>query len=209
MNEEEKEQTPPEETEETSDYTPCNFNEMKKLHDDTQKDWNERVQVFKDSLEGVNILIGQIKKEIHELNKKWDDKFEEQSKKLIEDYKRLKAQEELNRKLREELDLKDELDKVRDEKIEDVKKSLEVLSKEVHDEIKELRSEVAENRKERREDIEKLGKKIDKGFKTAKKERGEESKDIKNDARKTIGVALAIIVPIIVALLNFILNHQK
>ena len=206
MAEEEKEQTPPEET---SDYVPCNFTEMKKLHDETQQDWNGRVQVFKDSLEGVNELISQIKEEIHELNKKWDEKFDEQAKKLMQDYKRLKAQEEVNRKLREELDLKDELDKVRDEKIEDVKKAVEVLSTEVHDEIKEVRSEVAENRKERREDIGKLGKKIDDGFKTAKKERGEENKDIKNDARKTIGVALAIIVPIIVALLNFILNHQK
>jgi phenylalanyl-tRNA synthetase alpha subunit len=88
----------------------------------------------------------------------------------------------MNRKLREELDLKDELDKKRDEQIEEVKESLKILSKEVHDEIKELRTEVSENRKERREDIGKLGKKIDNGFKTAKKERGEENKEIKNDA---------------------------
>jgi ElaB/YqjD/DUF883 family membrane-anchored ribosome-binding protein len=114
----------------------------------------------------------------------------------------------MNRKLREELDLKDELDKKRDEQIEEVKESLKILSKEVHDEIKELRTEVSENRKERREDIGKLGKKIDNGFKTAKKERGEENKEIKNDARKTIGVALAIIIPLMVALLNYILNHK-
>ena len=206
MNEEEKEQETPEEN---SDYVPCNFTEMKKLHDETQKDWNGRVQVFKDTIDGVNVLIGQIKEEIHELNKKWDEKFDEQAKKLIADYKRLKAQEEMNRKLREELDLKDELDKKRDEQIEEVKESLKTLSTEVHEEIKELRTELSENRKERREDIEKLGTKIDKGFKTAKKERGIENKDIKNDARKTIGVALAIIVPIIVALLNYILNHQR
>jgi len=206
MNEEEKEQETPEES---SDYVPCNVTEMKKLHDETQADWNGRVQVFKDTIDGVNVLIGQIKEEIHELNKKWDEKFDEQAKKLIADYKRLKAQEEVNRKLREELDLKDELDKKRDEQIEEVKESLKTLSTEVHGEIKELRTELAENRKERREDIEKLGTKIDKGFKTAKKERGEENKDIKNDARKTIGVALAIIVPIIVALLNYILNHQR
>ena len=136
MNEEEKEQTPPEEG--SDDYVPCNFSEMKKLHDETQKDWNGRVQVFKDTIDGVNILIGQIKEEIHELNKKWDEKFDEQAKKLIADYKRLKAQEELNRKLREELDLKDELDKKRGEQIEEVKESLKILSKEVHGEIKNL-----------------------------------------------------------------------
>lgn len=205
MNEEEKEQ---ETLEESSDYVPCNFNEMKKLHDETQKDWNGRVQVFKDTIDGVNVLIGQIKEEIHELNKKWDEKFDEQAKKLIADYKRLKAQEEMNRKLREELDLKGELDKKRDEEIEEVKESLKLLSRDVHEEIKVLRTEVAENRKERREDIDNLGVKIDKGFKTAKKERGEENKEIKNDARKTIGVALAIIVPIIIALLTYILNHK-
>ena len=150
MNEEEKEQETPEES---SGDVPCNFNEMKKLHDETQADWNGRVQVFKDTIDGVNVLIGQIKEEIHELNKKWDEKFDEQAKKLIADYKRLKAQEEVNRKLREELDLKDELDKKRDEQIEEVKESLKTLSTEVHGEIKELRTELAENRKERREDL--------------------------------------------------------
>ena len=184
--------------------------EMKEVHNLTQNAWEEVRENFSMELKNLHKDLELIQIDLEnlslELGGHWREVFE-----------KLKNHEEKLITLKSQLDGQLEKNLDQDKKLEDLKIDFHDNVKDVKEEIIRIRGEINENRKERRADITDLNLKVEESFKSlgeqraedliiTKQERKEENWGVIKQISALMTIVLAIIVPILVALLYLIVT---
>lgn len=173
---------------------PKTVKDMLNLHNHTQRGWRSIEQGLQSGMDTLNEKFDIVTNDVKHLAGKVENELRDHD-------KRIAKTERLHEKLSVKVEEIEHLDQQRDNNIENLQRQFNTLSQEVRDEIKGIRDATETNRRERRDDIHKLEKQIKEGFVDAESQRKEENWNSVKQNAALISTVLAIIVPILVALI--------
>ena len=159
---------------------------------------------IQDDTEG---LVGQINDKLNLLKNEFLDELEKINNRLKIGEDVFIGQEDRIRKLEDDKQQRDKLNGKRDKDLEDFKANVNSEFKNLRGELGEMRKEISDNRKERREDIEKVDKNVSDSFKSLNITFKEGQRDNIKFVSLLFGASMAVVVPIIIAIIYILFNH--